>query len=89
MFACWLTYVYFNVFTNNVNKKMTKKELFLAAESTEDTENSIIFNRGFHRLHGFCFRHRLTRIHTDSSIVSNRGLARIYQVRRWILVSEE
>ncbi len=31
MFACWLTYVYFNVFTNNVNKKMNKKQLFLAA----------------------------------------------------------
>ena len=24
MFACWLTYVYFNVFANNVNKKMNK-----------------------------------------------------------------
>jgi len=30
MFACWLTYGYFNVFTNNVNKKMNKKALFLA-----------------------------------------------------------
>jgi hypothetical protein len=30
MSACWLTYGYFNVFPNNVNKKMTKKALFLA-----------------------------------------------------------
>jgi len=30
MFACWLTLVYFNIFTNNVNKKMTKKALFFA-----------------------------------------------------------
>jgi len=30
MFAFWLTCGYFNVFSNNVNKKMTKKALFLA-----------------------------------------------------------
>jgi len=34
MFACWplrerLTWAYFNVFSNNVNKKMTKNALFL------------------------------------------------------------
>jgi len=29
MLACWLTYVYFNIDSNNVNKKMTKNELFL------------------------------------------------------------
>ena len=33
--ACWPTIVYFNVFTNNVNKKTNKKALFLATESTE------------------------------------------------------
>ncbi len=31
MFACWQTYDYFNIVSNNVNKKMTKNELFLAA----------------------------------------------------------
>jgi len=30
MLACWLTYVYFNVYANNVNKKMTKKSTFFA-----------------------------------------------------------
>jgi len=30
MLAYWQTYVYFNVFSNIVNKKMTKKALFLA-----------------------------------------------------------
>ena len=30
MFACWLTYRYFNIVSNIVNKKMAKKELFLA-----------------------------------------------------------
>ena len=35
MLAFWLTYVYFNVFSNNVNKKMNKKALFLAAENAE------------------------------------------------------
>jgi hypothetical protein len=38
MLACWLTYVYFNVFTNNVKKKMTKKALFLARENGEIAE---------------------------------------------------
>jgi len=28
MFVCWLTYVYFNIKTNDVNKKMTKKHFF-------------------------------------------------------------
>ena len=28
MFTCWLTYGYFNVFSNNVNKKTNKKALF-------------------------------------------------------------
>jgi len=32
MFACWLTCGYFNVFSNDVNKKMNKKALFLTAE---------------------------------------------------------
>ncbi len=36
MFACWHTQVYFNVFSNNVNKKMNKKALFLAAPLTEE-----------------------------------------------------
>ena len=80
MLACWLTYVYFNVTSNNVNKKMAKKALFLATEKAE------IF---LDRIDTVFFRHGLTRIHTDSSIVSNRGLARIYQVRCWLLVSEE
>jgi len=36
MFACWplrdrLTYGYFNIVSNIVNKKMAKKQLFLAA----------------------------------------------------------
>jgi len=31
MLACWLTYGYFNVDTNNVNKKMAKKGFFLTA----------------------------------------------------------
>jgi len=35
MSAFWLTYMYFNVFSNNVNKKMTKKALFLATENAE------------------------------------------------------
>ena len=30
MLAFWLTYVYFNIDSNNVNKKMTKKALFWA-----------------------------------------------------------
>ncbi len=50
MFVCWITYGYFNVFSNIVNKKMNKKALFLATENAEDSENSIIFNHG---LHGF------------------------------------
>jgi len=28
MLACWLTYKYFNLFTNNVNKKMDKNNFF-------------------------------------------------------------
>jgi len=32
MLACWQTCGYFNVFSNNVNKKMNKKALFLATE---------------------------------------------------------
>jgi len=35
MFACWQTYGYFNILSNIVNKKMTKKALFLATEGTE------------------------------------------------------
>ena len=31
MFACWLTFEYFNTFSNIVNKKMTKKAFFLVA----------------------------------------------------------
>ncbi len=50
MLACWLTYVYFNVFANNVNKKMSKKALFLAPENAEIAENteilSFFINRG-------------------------------------------
>jgi hypothetical protein len=30
MLACWLIYVYFNVFSNYVNKKMNKKALFFS-----------------------------------------------------------
>ncbi len=41
MLACWLIYGYFNVFTNNVNKKTTKKALFLATEVTEVTEKKV------------------------------------------------
>ncbi len=64
MFAFWLTYVYFNVFTNNVNKKMTKKALFLAPENAEFFLD---------RIDTIFFRHGFTQINTDSSIVSNRG----------------
>jgi len=32
MLAFWQTYGYFNVFSNNVNKKTNKKALFLATE---------------------------------------------------------
>ncbi len=50
MFAFWLTYGYFNVFSNNVNKKMNKKALFLATENAEIAENteilSFFINRG-------------------------------------------
>jgi len=35
MFACWQTYEYFNIVSNIVNKKMTKKALFLAIENAE------------------------------------------------------
>jgi len=31
VFAIWLTYVYFNIVSNIVNKKMDKNELFLPA----------------------------------------------------------
>jgi hypothetical protein len=31
MFACWLTYGYFNTISNKSQQKMTKKALFLAA----------------------------------------------------------
>ncbi len=68
MLAFWLTYGYFNVYSNNVNKKTNKKALFLV------TEDSEIF---LDRIDTVFFRHGLTRINTDSSIVSNRGLARI------------
>ena len=37
---------------------MAKKELFLATENAEDSENLIIFNHGLHRFRGFCFSHR-------------------------------
>ena len=53
MFACWLTYVYFNIASNNVNKKKEKKALFLATENAEESENSIIFNHGLRGFHGF------------------------------------
>ena len=47
MFAYWLTYGNFNVFTNNVNKKTNKKALFLATENAENTEIlSFFINRG-------------------------------------------
>jgi len=36
MLACWQTFVYFNVFTNNVNKKTNKKALFLAIMSAAE-----------------------------------------------------
>jgi len=72
MFAFWQTCGYFNIFSNNVNKKMAKKALFLATENTE------IF---LDRIDTVFFRHGLTRIHTDSSIVINRGLTRILE---WI-----
>ena len=72
MFACWLTYDYFNIVSNIVNKKMTKKALFLA------TENAEFF---LERIDTVFFRYGLTGIYTDSSIVSNRGLARILE---WI-----
>ncbi len=32
MFACWLTYGYFNIVYNIVNKKMDKKQLFLTSD---------------------------------------------------------
>ena len=38
MFACWQTYVYFNIASNNVNKKMNKKALFLGTENAENAE---------------------------------------------------
>ena len=38
MFACWLTYDYFNIVSNIVNKKMTKNELFLATENAKIAE---------------------------------------------------
>ena len=72
MFACWRTYGYFNVFSNNVNKKMTKKALFLATENAEiflDRIDTVFFRHGSVRQ----AQDRLTRIHTDSSIVSNHG----------------
>jgi len=77
MFVCWLTYGYFNIVSNNSQQKNEQKTLFLA------TENAEIF---LDRIDTVFFRHRsirqaqdrLTRIHTDSSIVSNRGLERIY-----------
>ena len=72
MLACWLTYVYFNVFSNNVNKKMTKKALFLA------TENIEIF---LDRIDTVFLDTDLRRLTLIVHIVSNRGLARIYQVR--------
>jgi len=31
MLACWLTCLYFNILSNNVNKKTAKKQIFLAA----------------------------------------------------------
>jgi hypothetical protein len=40
MFACWLTIVYFNVFTNNVNKKMTKKALFFGHPACRGVANA-------------------------------------------------
>jgi len=36
MLACWQTYVYFNILSNIVNKKMTKEELFFAALPAAD-----------------------------------------------------
>ena len=69
MFACWQTYVYFNVLSNSVNKKTNKKALFLA------TENAEIF---LDRIDTVFLRHGFTQIDTDSSIVSNGGLTRIY-----------
>jgi hypothetical protein len=38
MLAFWQTYGYFNVFSNNVNKKMNKKALFLATDCTDYTD---------------------------------------------------
>ena len=43
--------------------------------TAENAEGAEIF---LDRIDTVFFRHGLTRIHTDSSIVSNRGLARIY-----------
>jgi len=48
MLACWQTYGYFNVVSNNVNKKMTKKALFLATENAEIL--SFFINRGLARI---------------------------------------
>jgi len=42
MFACWQTIVYFNVFSNNVNKKITKKAFFFDAERTEKKVYQVI-----------------------------------------------
>jgi len=39
MLACWQTCGYFNIFPNNVNKKMNKKALFLAALSAVEGIN--------------------------------------------------
>jgi hypothetical protein len=46
MLACWLTYGYFSVFSNIVNKKMNKKALFLATPNRKSSELTSRVNSG-------------------------------------------
>jgi len=43
MFACWQTCGYFNIFSNDVNKKTAKKALFLAALPAADSQMTTDF----------------------------------------------
>ena len=63
MFAYWLTYVYFNVFTNNVNKKMNKKALFLATPDRKSSELTSRVNSGHRGINTYYLRHRGTSLH--------------------------
>jgi len=53
MLAFWLTYGYFNIFTNNVNKKTTKKALFLATPDRKSSELKSRVNSGHRGLREF------------------------------------